>query len=184
MNGKRFFDIMICGLAAAVMILGYLYIDRTDVRRIVLGAGAVVFLFFLFLAVRDNGRTPEKNKRRKGFAGKKGVFYALALLDEDDKEISQWNIAGKISLIIGRSTRKEDVDVNLMNTEFAGMVDRQHAVLNYAAGRWYIEDLDSANGIRIRKKKDGKIYEISKTQPCAIEKGDVLYIGLTKLEAK
>lgn len=184
MNGKRFVDIMICGMAAAVMILGYLYIDRVDVKRIVMGTEAAAFFVFLFLAARDDGKTRKKNKRRKGSAGKKGAFCSLALLDEDDREISQWNIAGRISLIIGRSTRKEDVDINLMNTEFAGMVDRQHAVLNYAAGRWYIEDLDSANGIRIRKKKDGKIYEISKTQPCAVERGDVLYIGLTKLEAK
>ena len=105
------------------------------------------------------------------------------LLDENDEEISDWNIAGKISILIGRDTHKEDVDINLMNTAFAGMVDRQHAVMNYTAGQWYIEDLDSTNGIRI-KKKDNKIYEVAKTQPCLVEKGDIIFIGLTKLAAK
>ena len=75
------------------------------------------------------------------------------------------------------------MDINLMNTAFAGMVDRQHAVMNYTAGQWYIEDLNSANGIRIQKK-DGKVYEVSGTQPCVVEKGDILYIGLTKLATK
>ena len=107
----------------------------------------------------------------------------LALLDEEDRIVSEWNIGGKISVLIGRDSAREDVDINLANTAFGGMVDRQHAVLNYTAGQWYIEDLDSANGIRIQKK-DGRLYEVSKTQPCLVEKEDILYIGLTKLQAR
>lgn len=55
----------------------------------------------------------------------------------------------------GTSTRKM-WNINLQNTEYGGMVDRQHAVLNYAAGQWYIEDLGSRNGVRIQDAKDGK----------------------------
>lgn len=58
-----------------------------------------------------------------------------------------------------------------------------NAVLNYTAGQWYIEDLDSTNGIRIQKP-DGRIYEVSRTQPCQVEKGDILFIGLTRLAAE
>lgn len=183
MNGKRFADIMICSLSAAIIILGYIYMEAGVARRLLCGIGGVLFLLFLLLAVADTDKIGKRRKRdRKGGARRKNI-YALALLDENDEEISEWNIAGKISLLIGRDTQKENVDINLMNTAFAGMVDRQHAVMNYTAGQWYIEDLNSTNGIRIQKK-DGRIYEVAKTQPCLVEKGDILFIGLTKLAAK
>ncbi len=70
--------------------------------------------------------------------------------------------------MIGRDEHKENVDINLQNTEYGGMVDRQHAVLNYAAGQWYIEDLGSRNGVRIQDAKDGKLYQVSKEHPCRI----------------
>lgn len=65
-----------------------------------------------------------------------------------------------------------------------GMVDRQHAVLNYAAGQWYIEDLGSRNGVRIQDAKDGKLYQVSKEHPCRINAGDIIFIGNTRLRAK
>lgn len=183
MNGKRFADIMICSLSVAVIILGYIYMETGNVRKLVCGTGCVFFLIFFLLAVIDNNNAGKKRKKRRHDRTDKGI-HGLVLLDENDEEISEWNIAGKISLVIGRDGHKENVDINLMNTAFAGMVDRQHAVMNYTAGQWYIEDLDSANGIRIKKKKDNKIYEVSGTQPCLVEKGDIVFIGLTKLEAK
>ncbi|MCM1561490.1 MAG: FHA domain-containing protein [Butyrivibrio sp.] len=183
MNGKRFVDIMACGICMAVIILSYIYTDEGTGRAILWGVCIFLFLVFLFLAIRDDGKYRGRHKAARVPGGQKGRIQFIALLGENDNEIARWNIAGKVSLIIGRNTRKEDVDINLMNTEFAGMVDRQHAVLNYTAGQWYIEDLDSTNGIRIQKNKDQKIYEISKTQPCMIEQGDIIYIGLTKLMA-
>lgn len=183
MNGKRFVDIMSCGICMAVIILGYIYMDAGKGRTILWVVCTFLFLVFLSLAIRDDGNYRGKRKAGRVARGQKERIQFIALLGENDNEITRWNIAGKVSLVIGRNTRKEDVDINLVNTEFAGMVDRQHAVLNYTAGQWYIEDLDSANGIRIQKKQDKKVYEISKTQPCMIEKGDIIYIGLTKLMA-
>lgn len=183
MNGKRFADIMICSLSAAIIILGYIYMEDGAAGRLLCGIGGVLFLLFLLLAAADTDRIG-KRRKRDGKGGARGKnIYALALLDENDEEISEWNIAGKISLLIGRDTQRENVDINLMNTAFAGMVDRQHAVMNYTAGQWYIEDLNSTNGIRIQKK-DGRIYEVAETRPCLVEKGDILFIGLTKLAAK
>lgn len=180
MNGKRFADIMICGLSVAIVVLVCIYLEDDGVRKIVCGTGVAMFLLFLFLATVDVDKI---GKRQKKGRLRNGCIHVLALLDENDEKISEWNIAGKISLLIGRDTRKENVDINLMNTAFAGMVDRQHAVMNYTAGQWYIEDLNSTNGIRIQKK-DNRIYEVAKTQPCLVEKGDILVIGLTRLMAK
>ena len=183
MNGKRLADIMVCSFSVAIMILTYCYMDQETVGMVLCAAAGVFFCLFFILAIEDSDRkgTPRRYRRRKHYS--KGGIHALMLLDEEDRVVSEWNIAGKISLLIGRDTRREDVDINLMNTAFGGMVDRQHAVLNYTAGQWYIEDLDSANGIRIQKP-DGRLYEVSKTQPCQVEKGDILFIGLTKLAAE
>ena len=112
------------------------------------------------------------------------VLQELLLLDEEGNEISAWHIGGKTSLLIGRDEHKENVDINLQNTEYGGMVDRQHAVLNYAAGQWYIEDLGSRNGVRIQDARDGKLYQVSKEHPCRINAGDIIFIGNTRLRAK
>lgn len=182
MSGKRFLDIAVCCLSAAVMILSYIYVEQGDRKQIILVIGGIVFLVFLTFAALDSEKAGKRRRKpRRKERGKSGI-YSLILLDEENREIAEWNIAGKVSVLIGRDSHRGNVDVNLMNTAFAGMVDRQHAVLNYTAGQWYIEDLDSTNGIRIQKW-DGMIYEVAKGQPCLVEKGDVLIVGLTKLAA-
>lgn len=181
MNGKRLADIMVCSFSVAIMILSYCYVEQTFTRRALCAAAGILFCLFLILAIVDSDKRGRSRRRRKQPSGD-GV-HTLLLLDEENGVIAEWNIAGKTSLLIGRDSRKEDVDINLANTAFGGMVDRQHAVLNYTAGQWYIEDLDSTNGIRIQKP-DGRIYEVSKTQPCRLDKGDILFIGLTRLAAE
>lgn len=131
-------------------------------------------------AAGGDGLSPTKRKRDANGRG----IQELLLLDEEGNEISAWHIGGKTSLLIGRDEHKENVDINLQNTEYGGMVDRQHAVLNYAAGQWYIEDLGSRNGVRIQDAKDGKLYQVSKEHPCRINAGDIIFIGNTRLRAK
>ena len=43
------------------------------------------------------------------------------------------------------------LDSRKKNTDYAGTVDSEHAVMNYSNGSWYIEDLDSENGTRAGK---------------------------------
>lgn len=183
MNGKRLADIMVCSFSAAIMVLSYCYVEQETARRALYVAAGIFFCLFFVLAISDRDKKGSPRRRRGKNRHSRGGIHALVLLDEEDRAVTEWNIAGKTSLLIGRDTRREDVDINLANTAFGGMIDRQHAVLNYTAGQWYIEDLDSANGIRIQKP-DGRIYEVSGTQPCRIEKGDILFIGLTRLAAE
>lgn len=112
------------------------------------------------------------------------MIQELLLLDEEENEIAAWHIGGKTSVLIGRDEHKENVDINLQNTEYGGMIDHQHAVLNYAGGQWYIEDLGSKNGVRIRGAGDEKLYQVSKEHPCRVNTGDIIYIGNTRLAAK
>ena len=180
MNGERLADIMVCSFSVAIIILSYCYVEQKTTRMALYAVAGTLFCLFFILAIVDRDRRGRPRRRKR--QAQRGV-HALVLLDEENRAVTEWNIAGKTSLLIGRDTRREDVDINLANTAFGGMVDRQHAVLNYTAGQWYIEDLDSTNGIRIQKL-DGRIYEVSRTQPCKVEKGDILFIGLTKLAAE
>ena len=54
--------------------------------------------------------------------------------------------------------------------------------MNYADGSWYIEDLDSRNGISIKKFGQEKIYKLSSLQPCKLDFGDVIIIGVCQLK--
>ena len=160
MNKKNFMDMMICSLSAAIIILCFTYMEQSRGRDTLMAVCGIVFLAFLLLAVTDS--LSGRQKRR----------------------ISAWHIGGKTSLLIGRYEHNENVDINLQNTEYGGMADRQHAVLNYAAGQWYIEDLGSRNGVRIQDAKDGKVYQVSREHPCRINAGDIIFIGNTRLGAK
>lgn len=105
----------------------------------------------------------------------------LALLNEDNEIIKEWDLLNKASMVIGRNTKDNEVDIDLSTSTYAALIDTQHAVLNFASGNWYIEDLYSENGISIQKAEDRIRYKLSKDKPCRIIKGDVIFIAKTKL---
>lgn len=104
----------------------------------------------------------------------------LILLDEQGKPIKSWNLEGKTSLIIGKSGKNQELDVDLLDCEYSSFIDFQHAVLNFCMDQWYIEDLESHNGVKVKKVEDGECYRVLH-RPCRVTAGDVLYIANTKL---
>ena len=180
MNKKVFIDISICCIAVAIIILCFTYMEQGVAREHILIGGAGFLLMFFLISFLDFLRSARRRKR----TGKGKTIQQLVLLDEEGKRLSAWHIGGKTSVLIGRDTKKESVDINLQSTEYGGMVDSRHAVLNFAGGQWYVEDLGSRNGIRIEKEKDGKLYQVSKEHLCRLDAGDVLYIGNTRLKAE
>ncbi|MBO5030507.1 MAG: FHA domain-containing protein [Lachnospiraceae bacterium] len=178
MNRKNFMDMIICSFSAAIIILCFTYMEQSMERDVLGVVCGILFLVFLLMAVADSSSGKQKKK------GNGQGIQELVLLDEEGNEISAWHIGGKTSLLIGRDEYQENVDINLQNTEYGGMADRQHAVLNYVGGQWFIEDLGSRNGVRIRDAKDRKIYQVSKEHPCRINAGDIIFIGNTRLGAK
>ena len=105
----------------------------------------------------------------------------LALLNDENKHITYFSMHGKSSLVLGLDIGENMVDVNLLNSTYASTIDVEHAVLNYSGDKWYIEDLGSQNGTSI-VKSDGKQYKLTTYKPCLVEKGDIIYISLTKLK--
>ncbi len=105
----------------------------------------------------------------------------VVLLGEDNNRLASWNIYGKNGIVIGRDVGENNVSINLDNSTYASMIDIEHAVLNYSGDNWYIEDISDKNGVSIQKQ-DGRKYKLTYGKPCKLEKGDIIYIALTRLQ--
>ncbi len=145
----------------------------------------IIFLIILSLiTLLDLIYQFKPNSREKKYglpSGQDNRIRELILLDEDDKPIKSWDLTGRISLLIGRDNPEEPVDVDLQESEYSAFIDYQHAVLNYCMDSWFIEDLNSHNGIRIQKIDDGICYKIMQGRPCRVKPGDIIYVANTKL---
>lgn len=108
------------------------------------------------------------------------VVQELVLLDEQNKPLKSWSMAGKTSLVIGRKNEDEEVDVDLEDCEYSTFIDSQHAALNYCLDSWFLEDLGSGNGTRVQKSEDGICYKVT-NRPCRVMAGDIIYIANTQL---
>ncbi len=109
------------------------------------------------------------------------VISKLLLLDDEGGIMKEWHLLGRPSLLIGRSYKNEEVDIDLSDQQYAVLVSQQHAVINCADGIWYIEDVSSANGIGVRRRTSTDIVKIRNDRPYKLANGDVIFIGKIKL---
>lgn len=179
MKGKRTARAVCDGAILAVSAL--LMIDMGLRGNLALAAAAAlcaaVSAWDLIRLLAVDGKGEGEGSRQQGA---EPVIRELLLLDENNKPVRSWNLAGRVSVIIGRAGKEEDVDVDLEGCEYGAFVDYQHAALNYSLDRWYVEDLGSSNGVRVEKVEDGNCYRIM-NRPCQVRAGDVLYIANTRL---
>lgn len=131
---------------------------------------------FLIKAKISLSRTLEETGNIKTGMG----IERLILLDEQNKPVKSWDMTGRTAMLIGRSGGEEDVDVDLEDCAYSSFIDFLHAALNFAQDQWYVEDLGSQNGIKIRKVVDGECYKVM-GRPCKVEAGDILYIARSRL---
>lgn len=142
---------------------------------LICGIAAVFDLFYQYAQLsRNTGRencqeVPEPPAIRE-----------LLLLDEQNKPVKSWDIAGKTSVVVGRKGGDEEIDVDLEDCEYGTFVDLQHAALNYCLDGWYLEDLGSTNGVSVQKAEDGNRYKVT-GRPCRVAAGDILYIANIRL---
>lgn len=113
----------------------------------------------------------------------KGGISKLILISEDGRSLKTWNIGNKISFLIGRNTKDNEVDIDLSEAEYSELVSRQHAVLNFAEGKWYLEDIGSSYGTGL-KKIDEEKFKLDIERLYEINAGDTLYIANTKIMVK
>lgn len=118
------------------------------------------------------------------YTEKNSEINKLILVDEDGNYKKEWNINGKISLLIGKKTKNNEVDIDLANTDYSYLISKQHAVLNFASNNWYIEDVGSSNGIGIKKLNDNVKRKLFRDVPYKLDSGDTIYIANTQLIIK
>ena len=175
---KKYFvlDILLL-LCGAGLALGFFRFERIQ-HWMILPLLAVVscMVWILFSLIFSH---QAKDMEDPGIFQENGI-QRLILLDEQGKPVKSWNLEGKTSLIIGKAGRNQELDVDLSDCEYSSFIDFQHAVLNFCMDQWYVEDLESHNGVKIKKVEDGECYRVIH-RPCKVTAGDVLYIASTKL---
>lgn len=174
----------VCICLAVFGICG-LYGEQIKGGKAIAWAAVILMLGTVILTV------PRKKKRSKsdeklGMELQSDVHHITeaVLLSEEDTELMRWDLYGKTAVLIGRDVKENQVDIDLSSSPYASMVEIEHAVLNFTSGNWYVEDLGSANGISIKKAADGRTYKLSSDNPCRLEPGDCLQIGLNRLLLK
>lgn len=177
---KQVFDILIvlCGICLVYYILKEIRTWRiTPVFLLTVAAGTAWGLYdFFFLHGR---KIPEPLSYESETMQPHGI-RRLLLLDEDGKPIKSWDLQGRVSLIIGKAGQDQELDIDLSDCEYSSFIDFQHAVLNFCLDQWYVEDLGSQNGVKVRKVEDGECYKVIH-RPCKVVAGDILYIANTKM---
>lgn len=173
---KKICDLCICFVFFAAAYAVWQWLAPSDLRNLLIAA-------MLFMAggalllwrydCRQIDPTPQMTME----------ITALALLNEENGQCREWVISGKNGLVIGKSGSRYDVDIDLSDCVYSTLISQEHALLNYAADGWYIEDCHSENGVAI-VKSDGIRYQLTSDKPCRIQKGDILHIANTQLLVK
>lgn len=180
MKKRRLADLLLILTGGAIALISCFYLEG-GLRWQLAALGCGMILVFLVLAIFEK---PSILFQAGGpildTPPAAGVTEVL-LLNEADQPLAAWPLYGKTSMIIGRDAGENQVDINLASSTYASMVEVEHAVLNYTGGSWYVEDLASKNGVSVQSRKDGRKYKLAPDQPCKLDAGDIVYIGLARL---
>lgn len=185
MARKRAWDMAGFFICLALLLTVFLYAEQIRGREYLMWASGILGGFFLVMAVVDQeGKTGSMDRQEREAHAKREAATELVLLNEDDQVAGRWDLYGKTAAVIGRDVKENQVDIDLSASPYASMVEIEHAVLNFSAGSWYVEDLGSANGISVKKAEDGRVYRLSADTPCRIMKGDILQVGMSRLQLR
>ena len=108
----------------------------------------------------------------------------LENINSDDYDIKVWKIGRATSLLLGKKTPGNKVDIDVGEAIYGNLVSRAHGILNRVNGLWYYEDLGSQNGSGIERIKDKRKVKLKKNTPVKVESGDIIYLATTKLLLK
>lgn len=170
--------IILCGIGTIYCILKEIRTWRATPALLL--AVAVCTVWVLYDLFRPENKSRTENFQLEPEPVQAHGIQRLILLDQDGKPIKSWDLQGKVSQIIGKAGQDQELDIDLSDCEYSSFIDFQHAVLNFCLDQWYVEDLGSQNGVKVRKVEDGECYRVIH-RPCKVVAGDILYIANTKL---
>ena len=180
MKLKRIIDFLLVLVGSAILLISYFYLDG-QLRWIIITVCGVLLLIVLIVALREKSHVLTYSGAPILHLPPAANVTEVVLLSEQDQPLATWPLYGKVSMVIGRDVGENQVDINLSSSTYASTVDVEHAVLNYTAGTWYVEDIASKNGVSVQAKKDGRRYKLAAFQPCKLVAGDIIYVGLVRL---
>lgn len=170
--------IVIDALIALAVIAAAYYIYFVNHNRVLkISIGILIFIGIIFYIIKITSYVMTNGKKEPGIT-------TLILIDGKGSYSTEWEIQGKKSLLIGKNTRNSEVDIDLSNTEYSSLISKQHAILNFAANNWFIEDIDSCNGVGIKKTDEVSKKKLEKDTPYKLDSGDIIYIANTKIFVK
>lgn len=169
-------DGIISLLAVVLCIFIYQYFNQ-DITNKYIAIGAFVAIALYYSA---------KFWRRccQPIAACNNNISAILMLNDSGNVIKQWEIQGKVSLLIGKNKKDKDVDIDLSESAYDALIYDEHAVLNFAANSWYLEGLHVPSSVSLKKTGDQMRYRITSNRPCKLTAGDIIYIANTRLMIK
>ena len=152
-----------------------------ELKTLLIVSGAAVFMHSAWILYRAQNSAGEPAVM-KSRTEESGTISRITLLNAKGEGVMSWELYGRTSAVIGKDIDENHVDIDLSESPYVSMVEVEHAVLNYAGGNWYVEDLGSQNGVSIRKSKSENVYRLSSLEPCKLDFGDVIEIGMCQLK--
>lgn len=163
--------IVILGLS---LFIYFLYFVNTDVYIRIVGTIIVILIAVICLLFEY------KRQRARSVKYESSIKRFVLITRDGDKE-KEWHCEGMTSLLIGKGTAKREVDIELGDTHYSEYISNEHAVMNYYGGYWYIEDLNSRNGVGIKKKGEEYALRLKPLVSYKIDEGDIIYISKAKI---
>ena len=114
----------------------------------------------------------------------KNQIEHIFLKDSEDYDMKIWKIGRATSLLIGKQSPRNRVDIDVSEGIYSNLVSRAHGILNRVNGIWYYEDLGSQNGSGIERNLDKRKIKLKKNIPVKVESGDIIYLATTKILLK
>ncbi|MEC0226290.1 FHA domain-containing protein [Paenibacillus alba] len=175
----RGIDVAIVILTVSVLMYTFIWNPFYLLKCIV----GITALFCFYMYALKKSETPPNGPQAQVLSvqAASSSISKLAMLSEDGEKMKEWYIQGETALLIGKSSTDNEVEVDLADAEYASLISKQHAVLNYASGIWYLEDLDSRNGVGIKRKGASTKQVLENEAPYKIDSGDMIYIANTRL---
>lgn len=176
MNKRQFlYDGMIVILLFLLAVCIYfLYFINKDIEIRAVGTAVIILLLILWFYYE------RKNTQKQNVLYQSNIKKFVLITRDGEKE-KEWYCEGVNSFLIGKSTIDHEVDIDLADTYYAEYISPNHAVLNYAEGYWYIEDLNSKNGVGIKKRGEEYALRLKPMTSYKIDEGDMIYISKAKL---
>ena len=174
-NNSELFSFLINILLILIIFSGLIYLNYVYQHKYI-HVGSILFtVIFIFILVGLH-----RKKRKK----KKHQIEKIILKDENGDNIREWNMDGLVSIVIGKKTKNNNVDIDLSQVVYSSLISRQHAVMNKADNKWYFEDMNSFNGSGILRHNSEEKFKVESGKAYRIYSGDILFIANTKLLLK